>query len=354
MTIIRRPATDMFTLVDGANYVVNLVNTKGAMGAGLGKEFRDRFPKMYDRYLLACQENKLHIGHMMLWNDPSVNYGILNLPTKSYYADANDFELIRKALGALQRFLEKKENRYANVVMPMLGGGDAEDYAKIEKMIYDHFDALDAVVTLSCNPDRLGYIPKFLGFSGPRVWAKKQLIGTIPPWRDTPYTEEDYQREYDYVEKAFLDALKLWELTPQDFDAFIAGGATGVDTVACGSSRTDPSFGESLAKKYSKAEPAIIHADWDRYGRAAGMIRNRYMGEIITHAVVIRPDGVTSIGTTGMARWLKTWNEKHPLGTPLYKPTFIAGNADLSARTDHSIMIERNEKVQVLEDAIPY
>ena len=321
----------MFTFAHLADFMVNPVNLKGAMGAGLALEFKTRFPKMFEAYRDACLNGKFKLGSIMTWSAPDVRYKILNLATKNHWVDDGNPELIKQGLGVLQRLLERKENRYAHVVMPMLGCGlGNQDYETMLPFFYEYLDGLDAVISLSMHPDKLGYIPKYLGIVGPRCWADEGLIGKTPKGSSEVYTEEQYKKEYTYVEEALHEACALWGVTPSDFDAFISGGAHGVDTVACGRSRTDPTYERSLAKKYSKPLPVICHADWERYGNSAGMIRNQLVKDIATHMIVIRPKEVSSIGTTAMARSIMSHNAKAEKGEAHHIHCLVKGDSDLT------------------------
>jgi hypothetical protein len=69
-------------------------------------------------------------------------------------------------------------------------------------------------------------------------------------------------------------------------DLIISGGVHGADSLA-----------EKYSKEELKREPLVYKADWDRHGKAAGMIRNK---DIVTNseAVIAFWDG-KSRGTKG-------------------------------------------------------
>lgn len=81
-----------------------------------------------------------------------------------------------------------------------------------------------------------------------------------------------------------LDALSYTH--DVGFDLIISGGAKGVDTVA-----------EEWAASKDKAFECYP-ADWEKHGRVAGMIRNRFMADRATHGICVW-DG-TSRGTKDM------------------------------------------------------
>ncbi len=43
-----------------AQVIVNTVNTVGVMGKGLALSFKKRYPKMFDRYKIACEKNDMY------------------------------------------------------------------------------------------------------------------------------------------------------------------------------------------------------------------------------------------------------------------------------------------------------
>lgn len=51
---------DMFT--SKAQVLVQGVNTKGVMGAGIAKQFREKFPDMYESYRIFCEKGWLNPG----------------------------------------------------------------------------------------------------------------------------------------------------------------------------------------------------------------------------------------------------------------------------------------------------
>ncbi len=75
-----------------ADILVNPVNTVGVMGAGVAKQFKQRFPEMYEDYRRACREGKVYIKiengkiryrpHVYLFKKSFI---ILNLPTKTHW-----------------------------------------------------------------------------------------------------------------------------------------------------------------------------------------------------------------------------------------------------------------------------
>lgn len=100
--------------------VVNTVNCKGAMGAGVALEARLRHPKMYEEYLQLCRNGAIQIGKLWLYRDGSCN--ILNFPTKNDWRNPTKEEYLHSGL---QRFMETyKSEGITSVAFPILGAAN--------------------------------------------------------------------------------------------------------------------------------------------------------------------------------------------------------------------------------------
>jgi O-acetyl-ADP-ribose deacetylase (regulator of RNase III) len=75
--------TDLFASRTEA--LVNPVNCVGVAGAGLAKEFKQKFPKSFLRYHNACADNTVRIGSVFVDVEPNAHYvQIIYFPTKSH------------------------------------------------------------------------------------------------------------------------------------------------------------------------------------------------------------------------------------------------------------------------------
>ncbi len=79
-----------------AQTLVNPVNCRGVMGAGLAKEFNRRWPRMYEVYREACQRGEVRIGHPLLC--PMRDRWVLNFPTKDDWRERSKLEYIERGL----------------------------------------------------------------------------------------------------------------------------------------------------------------------------------------------------------------------------------------------------------------
>ena len=80
----------MLTMVTGniflssAQTLVNPVNCVGVMGKGLAREFRRRFPEMYDDYAKRCAGTTVRLGEPYLFRRPHLPW-IINFPAKHHW-----------------------------------------------------------------------------------------------------------------------------------------------------------------------------------------------------------------------------------------------------------------------------
>lgn len=54
-----------------AQTLVNTVNCVGVMGKGIALEFKNRFPGMYEDYVVRCDRNEVKLGRPYLYKECS-------------------------------------------------------------------------------------------------------------------------------------------------------------------------------------------------------------------------------------------------------------------------------------------
>lgn len=102
-----------------ARVLVNPVNTVGAMGKGIARDFRQFYPEMYDQYLSLCERGQFQTGQ--LWLYKTAHKWILNFPTKQHWRDPSKLEYIE---AGLQKFVATyAEKGITSISFPMLGSG---------------------------------------------------------------------------------------------------------------------------------------------------------------------------------------------------------------------------------------
>jgi O-acetyl-ADP-ribose deacetylase (regulator of RNase III) len=120
--IFQAPGTDLF--VSGAQILVNPVNTRGVMGAGLARQFMQRYPSMFAAYRDRCQLGLVGIGAIdthVVEDGSSSRLIIANFPTKEHWRDPSRLQWIESGLVALRRVIVESGAR--SVAVPPLGCG---------------------------------------------------------------------------------------------------------------------------------------------------------------------------------------------------------------------------------------
>lgn len=106
----------------GTDAVVNPVNCVGVMGAGLAKQFKDKYPNMFEDYKNWCG-TIAGIGILRVYERFSFDRPlfIINFPTKYHWKDPSRLEYIESGLATLV-FVVKKLG-IKSVAIPKLGCG---------------------------------------------------------------------------------------------------------------------------------------------------------------------------------------------------------------------------------------
>ena len=120
--IFQAPGTDLFD--SGAEILVNAVNTRGVMGAGLARQFKQRYPSMFAAYRDRCQIGLVSIGSIdvhVVENDLSRRVIVANFPTKEHWRDPSELQWVEAGLVALRQVVV--ESRAQSIAVPPLGCG---------------------------------------------------------------------------------------------------------------------------------------------------------------------------------------------------------------------------------------
>lgn len=123
----------------GADALVNPVNTVGVMGAGLAKQFRVRWPDMFQHYKRACRDGEIKPGK--IWVYPTLNHSgrgaryIVCLPTKRHWRDNTPFEYIVWGLSSLAEMVP--DLGVSSLAVPAVGCGlGGLPWTKVQPEIY--------------------------------------------------------------------------------------------------------------------------------------------------------------------------------------------------------------------------
>lgn len=104
---------------------VNPVNCVGVMGAGLAKQFANRFPNMLQSYRYAClKHHSLEPGDILVSqqdNAPSMPEWVVCLATKNHWRNPSKIEWIDSGLQKLAVW--SRDNKISSLAIPAIGCG---------------------------------------------------------------------------------------------------------------------------------------------------------------------------------------------------------------------------------------
>lgn len=104
-----------------AKTLVNTVNCVGVMGKGIAKEFKTKYPPMYDDYEQRCKNKKVEPGKPYLYTDQA-GTSILNFPTKDHWRSPSKLSYI---ISGLDWFVNNyHELGVTSIAFPPLGCGN--------------------------------------------------------------------------------------------------------------------------------------------------------------------------------------------------------------------------------------
>lgn len=104
-----------------ATTLVNTVNCVGVMGKGIAKDFKERYPDMYNEYTLLCDAHKIEPGKPYYYQD-LIGNSIINFPTKKHWRSPSKLSYI---VSGLKWFTENYSDlNITSVAFPPLGCGN--------------------------------------------------------------------------------------------------------------------------------------------------------------------------------------------------------------------------------------
>lgn len=105
--------------------IVNPVNCVGVMGKGLALEFKNRYPKTYQEYKIACENKQLTFGKVLsIQSYADINAAIqliIHFPTKYHWSEKSHIANIASGLKALRE--EADHLDLPSIAIPALGCG---------------------------------------------------------------------------------------------------------------------------------------------------------------------------------------------------------------------------------------
>jgi O-acetyl-ADP-ribose deacetylase (regulator of RNase III) len=135
--------------------LVNTVNEVGVMGKGIALMFSEAFPENTNAYIKACEEKRVHVGHMFVTENQGLvqPHWIINFPTKKHWRGDSQIEWIHDGLRDLVRVIQAKKIR--SIALPPLGCGNGGlDWPVVRQEIEAALENLKDVDILVYQPTR--------------------------------------------------------------------------------------------------------------------------------------------------------------------------------------------------------
>lgn len=126
--------------------LVNAINCRGSMGAGLALEFKNRYPAMFELYHARCGAGEVVPGKMDVHDlgAEAKPRWIINFPTKRHWRDPSRLEDIESGLVDLRRVIVELNIR--SIAIPALGCGlGGLDWAVVKPRIVAALQELPGV-----------------------------------------------------------------------------------------------------------------------------------------------------------------------------------------------------------------
>ena len=121
-----------------AQMLVNPVNCVGVMGAGLAKQFKARYPEMFQEYREQCRLGLVRTGEVTL-HPVRDGRTVANLPTKNDWRNPSQLEYADSGLLSLAHALSA--GQFRSVAVPALGAGlGGLQWERVLPLIHDRLD----------------------------------------------------------------------------------------------------------------------------------------------------------------------------------------------------------------------
>lgn len=129
----------------GADVYVHCISSDFALGAGIAKIFREKFPIFVERKLEMIRKfQKAKLSG--LFSVATEGHIIVNLVTKKNYWDKPTYDSMETSLRSLRQYLMQRTH-IKRVLMPRIGCGlDKLEWSKVRAMIETILENLDVEV----------------------------------------------------------------------------------------------------------------------------------------------------------------------------------------------------------------
>jgi O-acetyl-ADP-ribose deacetylase (regulator of RNase III) len=133
-----------------AQVITNTVNCVGVMGKGLALSFKERFPELFNDYVIRCEKHEVKPGKPYLWENDETQ--VLNFPTKRHWKENSKLEDVEEGLKFLaENYIKMGIN---SVALPPLGCGlGGLNWNDVKNLINKHLGQIDDLDVYVYEPE---------------------------------------------------------------------------------------------------------------------------------------------------------------------------------------------------------
>ena len=125
--------------------LVNPVNCMGIMGAGLAKEFKEKYPMMFKAYKKKCEKGLIKIGELSLFR--TLEKLIINFPTKTHWRIKSKIDWIEIGLIYFTEHYYKWNIK--SIAFPQLGCGMGNlQWLDVKILMEKYLSNIDLIVEI--------------------------------------------------------------------------------------------------------------------------------------------------------------------------------------------------------------
>lgn len=109
---------DLFN-TPGLKCICHGCNCAGAMGAGIAVQFRNQFPKMYNKYKVKCKTGQFNLGDVFMWSED--DWVVFNLGTQKTWGMKAELKAIESSVNTMVQLAAGL--KIDNIGIPKIGAG---------------------------------------------------------------------------------------------------------------------------------------------------------------------------------------------------------------------------------------
>jgi O-acetyl-ADP-ribose deacetylase (regulator of RNase III) len=136
---------------NNVDMIVNTVNCKGFMGAGLALEFKLRYPSMFEDYKKKCTFGLIEVGTLDIYDNELIK--IMSFPTKDDWKKPSNISWIKEGLRSF--YNNYKNYGVKSVAFPKLGTNNGGlDWQDVKDLMERCFSKLEDIEIFICLDNR--------------------------------------------------------------------------------------------------------------------------------------------------------------------------------------------------------